>query len=161
DQLDSRFVGVSVSLESARFRPLGGIVLRELRLARRDDLDRADFLYAPAGVIYHDKERLLAGGGFGVRRIELYRPRPRLIRERDGRGTLCGLLAPGPARPAERLPMLVLSGATVTVEDRALSPSAPLLEVRDVQLTVVNDPLTTLVVEAAGQTDALGPLRLS
>src|SRR5579884_1700174 len=161
EEIDNRLVGVSVSLESARFKPLGGITLRELRLARRDDLNRGDFLYAPAGVVYHDKERFFAGHGFAVRLIELNRPRLRVVRERDGRWNLSDLFAVDPNAAAERLPMFVLNGGTVTLEDRGLSPSAPLLEVRDVQLSVVNDPLTTLTVEATGQTDVLGPLRLT
>src|SRR5690349_6189243 len=54
EQLTQRFRHVSVSVERARLRLLGGLLVRELRLARNDGLDRRDFLYAPTAVIYHD-----------------------------------------------------------------------------------------------------------
>src|ERR1051325_3509815 len=59
--LEQQFPGADVALESARLRLLGGILLTELRMVRRDDLTRADFLYIPSAVIYHDKEQLLDG----------------------------------------------------------------------------------------------------
>src|SRR5438067_1952616 len=67
DQLEKTFVGARVSLESARLRLLGGISFTDLRMSRRDDLDQADFLYVPTGIIYHDKERL-ANGDLAVRK---------------------------------------------------------------------------------------------
>src|SRR3954453_5500452 len=60
EQLTQRFQHVSVNVQHARIRLLGGILVRELRLARNDSLDRRDFLYAPTAVIYHDKERVLS-----------------------------------------------------------------------------------------------------
>src|SRR5262249_3868673 len=61
ERLAAQFPGAAVSLESARLRLLGGVSLNELRLARRDDPDKADFLYVPQALVYHDKERLLDG----------------------------------------------------------------------------------------------------
>src|SRR2546423_956388 len=61
DKLGVRFLNVSVALESARLRLLGGIVVHDLRMARSDGLDRADFLYVPEAVIFHDKEQMLQG----------------------------------------------------------------------------------------------------
>src|SRR5262245_53238847 len=83
DQLGSHFVGVQVTLESARLRLLGGIGVRELRLSRRDDLDRTDFAYFPSAIIYHDKEQLLEGR-LAIRKVELHQPRLRIIRGHDG-----------------------------------------------------------------------------
>src|SRR5262245_55373875 len=60
-QLGERFRHVTVGVARARLRVLGGILVRELRLARNDGLDRRDFLYVPSGILYHDKEHMLDG----------------------------------------------------------------------------------------------------
>jgi hypothetical protein len=157
-QLEKTFVGAHVSLESARLRLLGGISFGELRMARRDDLDKTDFLYVPAGVIYHDKERM-ANGDLAVRKVELLRARLRLVRGRDGRWNVAGLC--GPSNLNERVPTLVFQQATVVLEDHTTPLTGPLLEIKDVNLTLINDPLPTLTVEGGGVTDVAGPVRLS
>lgn len=156
-QLHKTFVGATASLDSARLRLLGGIAVRDLRLARRDELDRGDFLYVPSAVIYHDKEHLL-DGSLGLRKIELDRPRLRIVRQRDGRINLSGLLAPPDLKL--RVPTLIVRRGTVIIEDRRDTGPTVLLEIKDVNLIVVNDPLTTLVIEGGGRTDALGPVQI-
>jgi hypothetical protein len=158
EQLGGRFVRVSVHLGSARLRLLGGILVQELRMARTDGLDSSDFLYVPSAVIYHDKEHMLQGKVL-VRKVELTGAMLRLIRDRDGRWNLAGIL--GPTDLNERLPTLVLRNGTVVFDDRGLSPGAPLLEMHNVNLTVVNDPLPTLQIVCSGETDVLGPIRIS
>ncbi len=158
DKLSEKFIGATITLESARLRLLGGIALGELRMARRDDLDKGDFLYVPSAVIYHDKEQLL-GGKLAIRKIELSRPRLRVVRERGGRFNLKGLL--GPVRLDERVPTIVLHQATVLVEDRDAAPGSPLLEIRDVEMTLRNDPLPTLNLEGGGRSDVAGPVHFS
>src|SRR5262249_27537933 len=139
-KLGEKFLGASITLESARLRLLGGIALAELRMARRDDLDKGDFLYVPSAVIYHDKEQILEGR-LGIRKIELSRPRLRVLRERGGRINLKGLL--GPVRLDEHVPTIVAHQATVLLEDRDAAPGTPLLEINDVEMTLRNDPLPT------------------
>ncbi len=158
DKLHKLFVGATISIDSARLRLLGGIGVRDVRLARRDELDRGDFLYVPSAVIYHDKEHLL-GGKLGVREIELDRPRLRIVRERDGRINLAGLLAPPDLK--ERVPAMIVRRGVIVIEDRRDTGSVVLLEIKDVNLTVVNDPLPTLILSGGGQTDALGPVRIN
>lgn len=155
EKLGVRFIDVAVQVSSARLRLLGGILVHELRLARSNALDRRDFLYVPEGVLYHDKECLFEGK-VGIRRIEFKRPQIRVVRERDGRFNLSGVL--GPVDLTERIPTVVLRHGTLVFEDRA-SPSSPLLEIRDLQLTMINDPLPTLQFEGSGQIDVLGPVR--
>jgi hypothetical protein len=156
-KLGQQFVGATVNLESARLRLLGGIAIRDLRMTRRDDLDRGDFLYVPSAAIYHDKEHLL-DGALAVRKIELDRPRLRIVRERDGRINLAGVLAPPNLN--ERVPTVIIRRGTVLIEDRSLSGNGALMEVKDVNLTIVNDPLSTLVIEGTGQTDVIGPVQI-
>jgi hypothetical protein len=156
-KLNKLFIGATVSVDSARLRLLGGLAVRDLRMARRDELDRGDFLYVPSAVLYHDKEHLL-DGTIGFRKIEMDRPRVRIIRERDGRINLAGLLAPPDLN--ERVPTLIVRRGTIILEDRREASPTVLLEIKDVNLTVVNDPLTTLVIEGSGQTDALGAVQI-
>jgi hypothetical protein len=157
DKLHTLFIGATVSSDSARLRLLGGIGVRDLRMARRDELDRGDFLYVPSAVIYHDKEHLLTGK-LGVSKIELDRPRLRIVRERDGRLNLSGLLSPPDLN--ERVPSVIVNRGIVVIEERRETGTAVLLEITDVNLKIVNDPLPTLVIEGSGQTDALGPIRI-
>lgn len=157
DKLHTLCIGATVSIDSARLRLLGGIGVRDLRLARRDELDRGDFLYVPSAVIYHDKEHLL-DGRLAVSKIELERPRLRIVRERDGRLNLSGLLAPPDLN--ERVPTVIVRQGVIVVEDHRDTGPVVLLEIKDVNLTVFNDPLPMLVIEGSGQTDALGSVRI-
>lgn len=155
-QLEERFIGASVRLESARLQLLGGIRVNELRLFHRDGQDQTALLYVPSAVIYHDKEKLL-DGKLGIRKIDLYQPRIHIIRRADGRWNLTGVL--GPVNPEETIPTLVIHKGTLLIEDRQAAPGTMPLEIRNVGLTVVNDPLPTLEIHARGTSDLLGPLR--
>src|SRR6266567_5907141 len=93
-RLNNDLVGVHASVDSARLRLFSGIVVQEVRLSRRDDLDKSDFLYVPSAILYHDKEHLLQGK-LSIRKVEIYRPRLRAVRDRDGRWNLSGLLKEG------------------------------------------------------------------
>ncbi|MGL4555235.1 MAG: AsmA-like C-terminal region-containing protein [Gemmataceae bacterium] len=157
DKLGVKFDRVGVQLASARFRLLGGVLVNELRLARCDGLDRGDFLYVPSAVLFHDKEHLLDGKVL-VRRVEMERPQLRLVRHRDGRYNLTGLATPGD--PRERLPTVVVRGGTLVFEDQQLAPGTNLVEIKDVHLTALNDPLPTVQVEATGRSDTLGQVRI-
>src|SRR6516165_155009 len=130
-KLHKIFIGATVSVDSARLRLLGGIGVRDLRMARRDELDRGDFLYVPSAVIYHDKEHLL-DGTLGVRKIELDRPRVRVVCERDGRVNLSGLLAPPDL--SERVPTLIVRRGVLVLEDRRDAAPRVLLEIKDLNL---------------------------
>jgi hypothetical protein len=156
-KLNQLFQGATVSLDSARLRLLGGIGIRDLRMGRRDQLDRGDFLYVPSAVIYHDKEHLL-DGTLAIRKVELDRPRLRIVRERDGQINLAGLLAPPDL--SEHVPTLIIHQGIIVIEDRR-NAAAVVLEIKQANLTVVNDPLSTLVIEGSGQTDALGAVQIN
>lgn len=155
--LEDQFPGADVSLEAARLRILGGILLTELRLFRRDDLTRTDFFYIPSGVVYHDKEQLL-DGVLAFRKVELHRPRLRLIRERDGHWNMSGLTKLGGKETL--LPTVVIHEGTILFEDRMVpSPLLP-LEISGVKLTLINDPLSTVKIEGSGVSNPLGKIQL-
>jgi hypothetical protein len=156
-QFSAKFPGATVTVDSARLRLLGGIAVTELRMTRRDDADRVNFLHIPSAVIYHDKEQLL-GGRLSISKMELERPRLRVVRDSDGKWNLDGLLAHPDLR--ERLPTLIIKQGTIVVEDRCAQGAAP-VEITNVCLTVINDPELTVTIEGAGTSRALGPVRLS
>ena len=57
------------------------------------------------------------------------------------------------------MPTIVIRGGVVAFEDRSLAPGSPLIEIHNLQMTMVNDPLPTLQVEGSGDTDVLGPIQ--
>src|SRR5262249_36836093 len=153
-----QFNDVTVSLESAQLRLLGGIAVTDLRLTRNDDPDKLDFLYVPSGIIYHDKEQLL-DGRLAIRKLELFRPRLRVVRDAAGPWNLAGLLTP-PALE-ERVPLIVVHRGTLVFDDRHGAAGSLPVEVHDVSLTLKNDPLPTLTFEASGCSDLAGTIQLS
>jgi hypothetical protein len=157
EKLGKDFPGCRVALESARLRLLGGIAITDLRLSRDDDPDDGEFLYVPSGILYHDKEQLL-DGRMVIRKVELFRPRVRVVRGPDGRWNLAGVLAP--SEPNEPMPTLVFHQGTIVFEDRQAAPEAPPVELKEVNVTLVNDPLPTITFEVSATSDLVGPLRL-
>lgn len=152
-RVSDHLLGVAVGLESARLRLLGGIAISELRLSRRDDPTRTAFLYVPSGVIYHDKEQLLEGR-LAIRRIDLHRPRLRIRRDASGRWNVAGILPPPEFDQPK--PTLVILKGTIVLEDR---DDQPPLEIKDVNLTLINDPIRTLVFEGKGASELLGAIQ--
>jgi hypothetical protein len=163
ENLGSQFVGARVSLESARFQLFGAIAVSDVRMCRKDDRDKTDFLYVPSLTIHLDKERLLHGKQ-AIRKLELDRPRFRIIRDADGQWNIRDIL--GPVDLSQRIPTIVVRHGTFLIEDRQASlraqpgvSPAP-VEIKDVSLTIINDPMPTLNIEGAG-TSELGPVQIS
>lgn len=152
-QLEEQFVGANVTVESACLNLFGGITLTDLRLIRRDDPDKIDFLYVPSATIYHDKEQLL-DGKIAIRKVELHRPRLRVIRGADGAWNFKGVI--GPVDPSVPLPTIVLQHATLTFEDRQAAPDMAPVELQNLNITLLNDPLPTLQIVARGASDLVG-----
>jgi hypothetical protein len=157
EQLGAYFPGAGIGLESANLRLLGGIDLAELRLSRRDDPDRTTFLHVRSAVIYHDKEQLLSGK-LVIRKVELRNPRLRAIRGRDGCWNLSGIV--GPVDASKPLPAIVVQQGTIVLEDQQAPPGTPPVAITDVRLTLVNDPLTTVVFEGKGRSEAVGQVQV-
>ncbi len=159
NHIRGRFVdAVGVSLDSAQLRLFGGIAVSELRVARTDGLDRKDFLYVPSGVIYHDKERL-AQGVFAIRKLELHRPQVRLVRQHDGRWNVSGLFAP--SDPNEPLPAIVIQQGTLILEEGGASSETPMLEIKELAMTALEDPPGVVTITGSGLSDVAGPVRFN
>jgi hypothetical protein len=157
-RLGEHLPGATLTLDSAHLRLLGGIAFTDLRLSRRDDPAAAVFLQVPAGVIYHDKEQLLHGK-LAIRKIELSHPRLRLEHRADGSWNLAGLL--GPVHPDEPLPTIVIRQATVLFEDHVGGTAVPPVEIQDVDLALLNDPLPTVHFSGSGTARLFGPVQAS
>jgi hypothetical protein len=157
NKLRELFPGATVTLDSARLELLGGIRFTELRLVRHDDPDRNEIAYVPSGVLYHNKEEML-DGKLNFRKIELDRLRLHVLRGSDGRWNLADLTAP--SRSTEPLPMVVVHQATLVFDDQYGPPSMLPLEIANASLTLVNDPLPTVMVDAQGTSAILGGLKL-
>ncbi len=155
--LQNSFVNVHASLESARLRLFGGIEVKEVRLARQGDLDRADFLYVPSATIFHDKEQVL-DGGLRLRKVEVRSPRMRIVREADGHWNLAGLFGPSDAN--RRLPTIVIRQGVLSFEDHAAGPGTPPLEIHDLCLTLINDPLPVVHFEGGGTCEPFGAVKV-
>jgi hypothetical protein len=149
EQIAKEFPGAQVSVESAHLKLLGGIALTDARLVRRDDLDKADLLFVPAAVVYYDKEQVL-DGKLAIRRIELDRPRLRVLRLPDGRWNLANVLAPFSGK---RLPTILVKNGTLVFEDRQADGSKQTFEVTGINLRVVNDPFSTIQLQGSATSD--------
>lgn len=151
-----------VDLESASMRLLGGITLRELRLSRRDDLNRSDFFHVPLAVLYHDKEQLI-DGVLAIRKVELKGPRMRLARNREGAWNLAELQG-SDGSPLAGFPTVVVEGGSLLIEDHGPGRSStrgPMsVEVRDLSILAISNPPGKLRVEAKGVSDLLGPIKI-
>jgi hypothetical protein len=156
-KLRELFPGADISLDSARLRLLGGIALSELRLTRRDDPDRAELAYLPSAILYHDKEQLL-DGKLALRKVEMHRPRLRIVRRPDGSWNVTGIHS---SRPGEApMPTIVIQQGSILLEDQLVCPRSPAVEISEVGLTIVNDPGIGLTFTGEGKSSLLGTIQL-
>ncbi len=158
-EIAKAFPGAHVSIDSARLRILGGIQLLGLRLTREDDPAKHEFLHVPSAIFYHDKEKILEGE-LKLRKIELIRPRFRIRRERDGSWNLQGLARTPDGSPQAPLPAIVIHQGTMILEDRSDPAKPTSLEVNDVGMTIINDPLPRVLIRGAANSELLGKLHL-
>ena len=112
----------------------------------------------PKGTIYHDKEQLL-DGKVAIRKVEFDKPWLRVVREQDGRWNLNGIL--GAFDLSKSIPTIVLKQATFFLEDHKTTPPVPPLQIKDVNLSIVNDPRDTLVFKGSGVCDLIGTIEIS
>ena len=154
EELTARFEGVDVEIGSARMRPfLGGVNVSDLKLIRRDDPTRTPFLHVPHAVIWHDKAEF--PHRIDPAKIELEDARLRLVRERHGKWNVEGITKP--IADGEQAPVLVLKKARVEVIDQKAGSSA-VLDLQEMDVTVINDPVDGLHVRGEGQVDADRPV---
>lgn len=140
------FPGAEVSVEGARLQIMGAISVHDIRLARRDDPEREEIARIPSAILHHDKEKVL-DGAMTLRKIELQRPRLMLVRRPDGGWNLQGLAKV--ARPDVALPTVVIHQGTLVFVDKAENGTGLALEVHDVNLTLINDPVSVINIDGA------------
>ncbi len=156
-EITKAFPGAHVSVDSARLRILGGIQLDGIRLTRADDPEKTEFLHIPSAIFYHDKEKIL-DGELTLRKIELFRPRMRVRRERDGTINLQGIIKKPTAAPQRMMPATVIHDGTLILEDRADLGKATSIEINNITMNIVNDPLPRVTIRGAAESALLGKL---
>jgi len=146
--------GAAVTIDSASLHLLGYIKVHELHLARRDNA--AEVAHIPSAILYHDKEKLLDEGHLSFRKIELYRPRLRIVRDADGSWNVQGLGIV--AHPGQPVPTIVVHQATVQFEDRSVAAAPLKIELTGVHLTLINDPLDVVTIDGSASAELLGKI---
>ena len=154
--LQDRFQGVDIQVESARMRIFGGISVTNLRLTREGESPDNAFLVVPSAVLYHDKEQLNRGR-LVIRKVELDNPELRLERDADGEWNLTGLMRP--SAPDKPIPTFVARNATLHLADH-MPGGFPAMTLSQARFTVLNDPLPMVNVEAQAGAGEFGPLTL-
>jgi hypothetical protein len=145
-KLGLHLVGARIDLGTAHMELLGGITIQALRLCRKDDPGRSELALVPMATIFHDKERLIHGQ-LAIRKLDLQRARLHVRRSADGRWNVSNIL--GIPNPKEPIPTIVISEGTIVFEDEGRKPVHP-IEVSNVRLTMINDPITTLNFNGTG-----------
>lgn len=135
---------VEVHLGSADMRLFGGLSVTDLQLTRKGESE--PFLSVPSAVLFHDKQKLNAGV-LEVRKIELTNPTVRIARLPDGTWDITRNQKPHSG--SEPLPTLVVKGGTLIVSDRR-PDGPPAVAVRNLSLTVLNDPVEIVKLEGSG-----------
>src|SRR5262245_53204139 len=143
--LDEHLEGVEIHVGSAHMRILGGIAVSDLRLSRRGpDGAETALLAVPSAVLYHDKEQLNRGR-LVIKKVELEHPELHLERGSDGKWNVEQVSKAGPAD--KPVPTFVVKGGTIHIVDRGPDP-LPSVTLTDANLTLLNDPLPVLAIQA-------------
>ncbi|WP_439622413.1 hypothetical protein [Gemmata sp.] len=146
--LADQFEGVDVHVGDARLRLFGGIAVTDVRLTRHG----ADtpFLVVPSGVLSHDKEQLNRGR-LVIKKIELDNPVFHVERGPDGKWNVAEALTRSDGRKPltadTPVPTFVIRNGTIHITDNGPDP-VPEMTLTDASLTLLNDPLTVLAVQA-------------
>ena len=134
---------VDVQLGSAQMRLFGGLSVTDLTLTRKGEDE--PFAVLPHAVLFHDKQKLNQGT-LEVRKIELTNPTFRVARLADGTWDIAKLhKQSAEGEGTDSMPTVVVKGGTVIVSDRR-ADGMPAVAVRNVALTVLNDPVEIVKV---------------
>ncbi|MBA4189727.1 MAG: hypothetical protein C0467_17210 [Planctomycetaceae bacterium] len=158
--LSEQFEGAEVYVGDARLRLFGGIAVTDVRLTRPGA--ETPFLMVPTGVLSHDKEQLNRGRLI-IKKIELENPVINLERGPDGKWNVAEVLSPAASQKSATsdtpVPTFIIKGATVHVTDKSPDP-LPEMTLTNAQLTLLNDPLTVLAVQAKVNVDGFGQVAI-
>lgn len=161
ERLRNSLQDTRVQLDSVHVNLWGGITANGLRLGRGNGFDSADFLNIPRAQIVHDKEAILEGR-LAIRKIELFQPSLRLIRNPNGTLNVDGVLKQSPNEGVD-LPSWAVHQGQLVFEDRPQTTDGsrlPNLEIRDLKLAGLQDTSKKVRFEMTGHGDWLGPMSL-
>ncbi len=161
DRIRNSLNDTKVHVDGVHVNLWGGITANGLRLGRGNGFDSVDFLNIPRAQIVHDKEAILEGR-LAIRRIELFQPSLRIIRNPNGSLNVDGMIRQSAAVTGE-LPSWSVHQGQVVFEDRLKTNDGsrlPNLEIRDLKLAGMQDTSNKVRFEMSGHGDWLGPLAL-
>ncbi len=151
--LTEQFEGVDVHVGSAHMRILGGIAVADVKLSRPGaGRNRNLVARIPSAILYHDKEQLNRGR-LVIKKVELENPELHLERGPDGKWNIAEVLKQAPAD--KPVPTFVIKGGTIHITDRGPDP-LPSVTLTDAHLTLLNDPLPILSIQARGTAKGYG-----
>ncbi|HEV3383361.1 MAG TPA: hypothetical protein VG097_01030 [Gemmata sp.] len=154
ENLSAQFDNVDVHVGSARLRILGGIAVSDLKLTRRGSNGSTPFLSVPTAILYHDKEQLNRGQ-LVIKKIELENLELNLERSKEGKWNVSDIFKDSLAD--KPVPSFVIKDGTIHIVDR--SPEGfPEMTLQTVQLTLLNDPIPEIKINASGSAKGYGPV---
>ena len=161
DRIRNSLNDTKVHIDGVQVNLWGGITANGLRLGRGNSFDSVDFLNIPRAQIVHDKEAILEGR-LAIRKIELFQPSLRIIRNPNGSLNVDGMIRQTP-EVTGGLPSWLVHQGQVAFEDRLKSAEGsrlPNLEIRDLKLAGMQDSSQKVRFEMSGHGDWLGPMTL-
>lgn len=156
--LEREFPEYRVEIGSAYLRLFGGISVWDLRMTRKDDPTGQPVVVIPQALLAHDKEAF-QNGELVLRKIELTGLRVRLEKRLDGTFNLADLIRTDKKKDGESPTALICRKSSVSYTDHRLSPEV-ILDLREFDFTVLNDPSTVFAAEVLMPNSPLGPIRL-
>jgi hypothetical protein len=154
--LHDHFPGADVTMDSAYLQILGHVSLNELRFFQSNGIERTEIAYIPSAQVFHDKEQL-SDGKFAIRKIQFDKPRFRFIRLADGSWNVSHVMAPN---EDESKPILIIKDGTILIEDHVPGTKTPAIEIKNVNLVVMQDARAPVMFEGKGQCPIAGPIKI-
>ena len=155
--LDEQFEGVEVHVGSAHMRILGGIAVSDLSLTQRlPDGTEKPLLIVPSAVLTHDKEQLNRGR-LVIKKVDLENPELFLERGANGKWNVAEVAKQ--ATPDKLVPTFVIKSGTIHITDKGPDP-LPSVTLADAHLTLLNDPLPVLAIQARALAMGYGMVRV-
>jgi hypothetical protein len=154
--LREHFPGADITLDSAHLQILGHVALNELRFFQANGPDKTEIAYIPSAQVFHDKEQL-SDGKLAIRKVQLDKPRFHFVRLPDGSWNVSHLCA---GSMDESKPILIIKDGTVLIEDHVAGAKTPIVEIKNVNLVVMQDARSPVTFEGKGQCPIAGPIKI-
>ena len=117
---------------------------------------KSPLLIVPSAVLYHDKEQLNRGR-LVIKKVDLENPELFLERGANGKWNVAEVAKQ--AAPDKPVPTFVIKSGTIHITDKGPDP-LPSVTLADAHLTLLNDPLPVLAIQARALAKGYGMVRV-